>query len=190
MTARTLLAWVLREARYLIDRSPEQVAGAVGLSARTVRRLEDANERRRPRPMTLRPLATLYGLNHGFLEQLVAWGDMEGSALRSALRERTFELIPESEVADLVDAPDELRLLAMRAARAAGPAAGTTVPPAGLAPEFARSVEATLRALPPSEHDSLIELVNLFGALDRRRRLTLISLVTDLQAARNRELGM
>ena len=189
MTARTLLASVLREARYMLDRSPEQIALAVGLSARTVRRLEDPAEARRPRSMTLKPLANFYGLDHAFLEQLVMWGDMEGSALRNALRERTFELLTEAEAGDLEDAPDELRLLALRAARGAG-SAGRAISVDGLTHALAQSVQGAVRTLPADEHDDLIELVDRFGQLDRRRRRMLTALAADLQAGRDREAGL
>lgn len=43
----------------------------------------------------------------------------EASALRTALREHTFELLSEAEAHAPEDAPDELRLLPMRAARGA-----------------------------------------------------------------------
>lgn len=189
MTARTLLASVLREARYMLDRSPEQIALAVGLSARTVRRLEDPSEPRRPRSMTLRPLANFYGLDHPFLEQLVLWGDMEGSALRTALRERTFELLTEAEAGDLEDAPDELRLLALRAARGAG-SGGRATPIEGLTQGLLQTMQGVVRTLAADEHDALAELVDRFGQLDRRRRRMLVALAADLQAGRDRELGL
>lgn len=190
MTARTLLASVLREARFMLDRSPEQIALAVGLSARTVRRLEDPAEPRRPRSMTLKPLANFYGLDLAFLEQLVSWGEMDGSALRTVLRERTFDLMSEAEAADLTDAPDELRLLALRVARGTGSPVRGDISPAALPPGLVQGMQTALRAVAPSEHDDLTELVDRFGQLDRRRRKVLLALIADLQAGRDRELGI
>ena len=190
MTARTLLAWVLREARHMLDRSPEQIASAVGLSARTVRRLEDPTQPRRPRSMTLKPLANFYGLNEAFLEELVSWGDMDGSALRKVLRERTFGLVSDEEAADLADAPDELRLLALRAARGGVARVQAGMLTDAFAPGLVQSLQRTMRALPPDEHDDLTALMDRFGQLDRRRRRVLMALIADLQAGRDRELGI
>jgi len=126
--------------------------------------------------MTLKPLASFYGLDLAFLEQLVSWGDMDGSALRTVLRERTFELISEAEAAALTDAPDELRLLALRAARAAGPSLRAGVSMASLAPGLVEAMRRAVRAVPPTEHDDLTELLERFGQLDRRRRKVLLAL--------------
>jgi hypothetical protein len=139
--------------------------------------------------MTLKPLANFYGLDHTFLEQLVLWGDMDGSALRAALRERAFELLTEGEADDLEDAPDELRLLALRAARGAG-SGGRAISIEGLTPAVIQSVQGAVRTLAADEHDDLIELVHRFGQLDRRRRRMLTALAADLQAGRDRELGL
>ncbi len=153
MTARALLAWVLAEARYTLDRSPEQIASLVGLSARTIRRLEDPHEARQPRPATLRPLATFYGLDSRFIEELNDWGDLEGAELGAAVRERTSDLLEDGDAEELVGAPDELRMLALRAARGRG--AGTTTSPRTaeiFGPQVAPLLERLARSLAADEH--------------------------------------
>lgn len=140
--------------------------------------------------MTLKPLANFYGLDLAFLEQLVSWGDLDGSALRTVLRERTFELMSEAEAAELTDAPDELRLLALRVARAAGSSVRAGLSTPDLAPSLGQSMQTAVRAVPPNDYDDLTELLDRFGQLDRRRRKVLLALVADLQAGRDRELGI
>jgi hypothetical protein len=140
--------------------------------------------------MTLRLLATFYGLDGAFLEELASWGEMEGGALRTALRDRTFELVTEAEAAELMDAPDELRLLALRAARSAGSTARRVSSPEGLPRGLVESLQSALRALGPSEQDDLVALLDGFGQLDRRRRRLLTALLADLQAGRDREAGL
>lgn len=175
----------------MLDRSPEQVASAVGLSARTVRRLEDPDEPRRPRSATLKPLADFYGLDLPFVEELVSWDDLHGSALRTTLRERTSELMDDAEAAELADAPDELQLLALRAARGRGPRPTAGALDMELAePGLVYALERAVRVLAPDEHDALVMLVEGFGQLDRRRRRVLTELVADLQAGRDRERGI
>jgi len=192
VTARFLLAWILREARYTLDRSPEQIASAVGLSARTVRRLEDPHEARRPRAATLRPIAAFYGLEARFVEQLNAWGDLEGAALGAAVRHRTADLLEGPEAAEeLAGAPDELRMLALRAARGSG-GPGTTTSirmDESFGPQIAHVLERLARSLGADEHNDLIAVLDGFGRLDRRRRRMLVALLQDLGAAREREIG-
>jgi transcriptional regulator with XRE-family HTH domain len=191
MTARALLAWVLAEARYNLDRSPEQIASLVGLSGRTIRRLEDPNEARRPRATTLRPLATFYGLDLRFIEQLNEWGDLEGADLGVAVREQTATLLKETDAEEVAGAPDELRMLALRAARRGGPRRATNTRIEELfAPEAVQSLERLARSLAADEQDDFIKLLDGFSALDRRRRRLLVALVNDLCAARDRDLGI
>jgi transcriptional regulator with XRE-family HTH domain len=191
MTARALLAWVLAEARYTLDRSPEQIASLVGLSGRTIRRLEDPHERRRPRAATLRPLATFYGLDPRFIEELNDWGDLEGAELGATVRERTSDLLEEGDTDELVGAPDELRMLAVRAARGRG-AATTTSPGTAeiFGPQVAPLLERLARSLAADEHADFIRLLDGFNELGRRRRRTLVALVEDLRAARKLEAGL
>jgi transcriptional regulator with XRE-family HTH domain len=191
MTARALLAWILGEARYTLDRSPEQVASSVGLSARTVRRLEDPHEARRPRAATLRPLATFYGLDPRFIEQLNAWGDLEGAALGAAVRHRTADLPEDLEADELAGAPDDLRMLALRAARGPGPGATTSIRmDESFGPQIAQVLERLGRSLDADEHDDLVAVLDGFGRLDRRRRRMLVALLQDLRAGREREMGL
>lgn len=191
MTARELLAWVLREARYNLDRSPEQIASLVGLSGRTIRRLEDPHEARRPRAATLRPLANFYGLDPRFIEQLNDWGDLEGAGLDAAVRRRTADLLEDSDAEECADAPDELRLLALRAARGRGSGRTTNAHTNEiLGPQVVEPMERLARSLAADEHSDLIELLGGFAALDRRRRRLLVTLLRDLRAARTLETGL
>jgi hypothetical protein len=174
----------------MLDLSPEHVAAAVGLSPRTVRRLEDPREQRRPRMTTLRPLASFYGLEQTFIQELASWHALEGSALRSALRERTADLFDETEATELAGAPDELRLLALRAARRPAPRSGAQLGADASRTALVMSLERARRLLPMDEQDGLGRLLDCFGQLDRRRRQTLLGLVTDMRGARERELGL
>jgi transcriptional regulator with XRE-family HTH domain len=191
MTARALLAWILGEARYTLDRSPEQVASSVGLSARTVRRLEDPDEARRPRAATLRPLATFYGLDPRFIEQLNEWGDLEGADLGAAVREQTAEMLEETDAEEVAGAPDELRMLALRAARRGGPGRATNTRIDELfGPEAVQPLERLARSLGADEQHDFIQLLDGFSALDRRRRRLLVALLQDLETARKFQLGL
>jgi len=191
MTARALLAWVLAEARYNLDRSPEQIASLVGLSGRTIRRLEDPHEARRPRAATLRPLASFYGLDPRFIEQLNDWGDLDGAELGAAVRHRTADLLEDSDAEELAAAPDELRMLALRAARGRGPGRTTsTRTDEILGPQVVQLLERLARSLAADEHSDLIQLLDGFAALDRRRRRLLVALLQDLGAARTLEIGL
>src|SRR5690348_15241828 len=60
VTARGLFSLVLTEARLTLDRSPEQVEAAVGVSGRTIRRLEDPASDMSPRGTTLAAVANFY----------------------------------------------------------------------------------------------------------------------------------
>lgn len=191
MTARALLAWVLGEARYTLDRSPEQIASLVGLSARTIRRLEDPHEARRPRAATLRPLATFYGLDPRFIEELNDWGDLEGAELGAAVRERTSDLLEDGDAEELAGAPDELRMLALRAARGRGAAATTSHRTAEIfGTQVAQLLERLARSLAADEHADFVRLLDGFNELDRRRRRLLVALLQDLAAARKLEAGL
>jgi transcriptional regulator with XRE-family HTH domain len=191
MNARALLAWVLAEARYNLDRSPEQIASLVGLSARTIRRLEDPHEARRPRPATLRQLAAFYGLDPRFIEELNDWGDLEGAELGTAVRERTSDLLEDGDAEELAGAPDELRILALRAARGgqAGTATGTRTAEI-FGPQIAQLLERLTRSLAADEHADFIRLLDGFNELDRRRRRLLVAVLQEFEAARKLEIGL
>ncbi|MFL6143200.1 MAG: helix-turn-helix domain-containing protein [Labedaea sp.] len=191
MTARGLLAWVLREARQMLDHSPEHVATAVGLSPRTVRRLEDPDEPRQPRAATLRPLTRFLGLDEKFIEELASWGETEGAELRTRLRDRTADLMEDEEPAELAGAPDELRLLAMRAARGRGPRQAPAQPASPFfGPNLDELLVRLIRTLDAEEHDELAALLDGYASVDRRRRRMLVDLARDLRAGRERELGL
>jgi hypothetical protein len=82
-----LLARVAREGRYLTSESPEQVGNAVGVSGRTVRRIEDPDMERRPRRLTVETLCQYYALDSELLVML-AKSQLEPDALDRLIRER------------------------------------------------------------------------------------------------------
>jgi transcriptional regulator with XRE-family HTH domain len=190
VTARGLLAWILREARYTLDRSPEQIASAVGLSARTVRRLEDPGEPRRPRAATLRPVATFYGLDSGFVERLNDWGDLDGAALGTAVRGQAGDVLEDPDAEEFAGAPDELRMLALRAARGSGPGGPTGTRTDELfGTQIAQTLERLARSLSTEDRKDFMALLDGYTGLDRRRRRALVVLLQDLEAARKLEIG-
>lgn len=131
-TSLIALGRVLREARSLLGRSPEQVGRATSLTGRTIRRLEAA-ETHRPHASTLEALAAFYALDSGVLHQLVAWSPLDQRAVIAQLA-----LLDES-------APDDFTVeqRAMRLARRG--VAEKSAPPAEHAdPEVADVVEQFL----------------------------------------------
>ena len=82
-----LLALLAREGRYLMSESPEQVGTAVGLSGRTVRRIEDPRIGRRPRRLTIETLCQYYALDSELLV-LLASSQLEPATLDRLIRER------------------------------------------------------------------------------------------------------
>ncbi len=162
--ARELLRFVLASARQTLDRSPEQVGAVVGVSGRTVRRLEDREERARPRRSTLQTLAAFYGLDAGFVVRLAQWDELAGDELAAELAELSG--------GELDGAQDgELRSLALRLARGGPGAAGQLT---GLA------------AGVPGGQD-VPGLVNAFIGLDRRRQLLAMALLEELAGAQAAE---
>jgi transcriptional regulator with XRE-family HTH domain len=91
----------------LLGESPEQVGGAIGVSGRTIRRLEEAASDR-PRDITLRTLASYYGMSPDFFRWIVR-EPATGDDLEERLRHR-------AELAGLqpVDDPMELALMLAR----------------------------------------------------------------------------
>jgi transcriptional regulator with XRE-family HTH domain len=108
MTSVQALAHVLREGRLLLGESPEQVGGSIGISGRTIRRLETA-ENARPREITLTVLAAYYNLNAEFVRWL-ARVNVDGSELET-------RLMHQAERASLRPAESELLPLALMLAR-------------------------------------------------------------------------
>ena len=145
-------------ARQLVGRSPEQVAAVIGLSGRTVRRLE-AGAIHQPHRTTLEALAEFYALDRALLRQLVEWRDLDERALLGTLREldagRSGSDLPLTE-------------LAMRIAR-----------------RGAGSDAQTAREWPPDPE--LTALAEDFLALDRRRRIQARLLLHDLRVATEQE---
>lgn len=165
-TARTLLAFVFAEARDTLELSPEQVAGALGMSGRTVRRLESSEGKQRPRRATLQTLASFYGLDSRFVRALGDWDVLEGPELGQRLAElRDDDRDPEE--------PEELRALALRLARGAG----TRVQ--------AGEVVALAPGLPGAA--DVPRLVDAFVRLDRRRQRLALALLDELVSARERD---
>ena len=165
-TARSLLAFVFAEARETLERSPEQVGSSLGMSGRTIRRLESADDEQRPRRATLQTLASFYGLDARFVTELGDWEALGGAELS----ERLCELVgeerePEDELA--------LRTLALRLARGAGARAA------------ASGVMQLAPGMPGAE--DVPTLVEAFSRLDRRRQRLALTLLDELVAAREHE---
>lgn len=87
VTGRALLAAVLREGRFLTGESPEQVGAAVGISGRTIRRLERGDLRSGPREITLEALAAYYAFDSSVLKWLASTAHV-GEALSAAVADR------------------------------------------------------------------------------------------------------
>lgn len=192
MTATELLGDVLIRARATVGRSPERVGEQVGVSGRTIRRLEEGTSTR-PRRTTLQVLAGYYGLNPEFLVTLTTWSAQRehGPDVRSRLNERAVrELGLEVAESLLADADGE-RELAMRLARA--PQAtllSSAVPGSGRAWTATALLQALggLGGQGTNDRDR-IELLSAVGglvSLDRRRRRLVAELIEqlgDVQAA-------
>lgn len=159
ITARSLLAYVFAQAREMLDRSPEQVGGALGISGRTVRRLESADDEQRPRRSTLQTLAGYYGLDIGFVSSLAEWQGLQGADLAERLGELSDDEVSLDGVA--------MRAAALRLARGGstrGMAVGGQLPP-GLA-----------------NSEDWTAMVEAFLSLNARQRRLLISLAQELSA--------
>jgi transcriptional regulator with XRE-family HTH domain len=165
-TARSLLAYVFAEARGMLERSPEQVGASLGMSGRTLRRLESPADEQKPRRSTLQTLAGFYGLDTRFVLALSEWDDAAGSALA----ERVAELADESRVPDSVET---LRALALRLAR------GSSLRLPG---DPNQQLLVPLGAGVPGAED-VPALVDAFVSLDRRRQRLVMTLTDELVAA-------
>lgn len=106
ITAMAVLGHVAREGRLFLGESPEQVGGSIGVSGRTIRRLE-AVESGRPRDITLRTLASYYGMSPDFF-RWIARETAIGDALDERLRHR-------AELAGLESVEDSMVLALMLA---------------------------------------------------------------------------
>lgn len=169
-TARTLLTFVFAQARETLERSPEQVGSALGMSGRTVRRLENPDDEQRPRRATLQALAGFYGLDARFLTTLGEWDALAGRELA----EHVAELAGADTEPPDPDDPEgaaALRGLVLRLARGAGVRAQpgeTWQLPAGV----------------PGAED-VPALVDMFVTLDRGRQRLAMQLLADLRRARD-----
>ena len=192
-TARELLGLVLREARETVERSPEQVGAAVGVSGRTIRRLEDASpEMKRPRGVTLDALASFYGLRVPFVRALSEWGDASGPALIALLRQTADETL--GGAVEMTGQADEMEALVLLMARRSaprpdgGPGESMSHEPARrLFASFTHGATSWAALERSGESDDAVRLLEDFLALDRRRQRMLRDLAGDLRAARERE---
>jgi len=115
--APNVLGDVMRRAREALNRSPEQVGALVGISGRTVRRLE-VGAAERPRRVTLEALAGFYGLNPDVVVQLAE--PQSETELLERLRGQVEEVLGAGVAAALNDVENEAAELAMRLARLSG----------------------------------------------------------------------
>lgn len=191
-TARSLLSYVLYEAREMLARSPEQVGAAVGVSGRTIRRLEDPNNGAQPRHTTLGAVATFYGLDPQFIAELADGEEGEEATLRW-LREQAG-----ARAEEFADRPDEARQLALLLSRGAPRGSGASDPAETAVMAGFGSGKSHMLALVTSRMQTSLsgsgddfaevgELVEAFLGLDRRRRRLALALLGDLRAARDAE---
>jgi hypothetical protein len=188
VSPRALLSYVLCEARNLLDRSPEQVGAAIGMSGRTIRRLEDPEYIAQPRRTTLTTVAAFYGLDAQFVAELADWEDGEDALLAWMREQAGFR------GQEFSGRSDEARQLAMLLAR--GPGRGNGEVPAlgfgsGKTHAWAAVVHRLkgleLRSGHDEETDELVGLLGAFLSLDRRRRRLALALMEELRAAREAE---
>lgn len=106
ITPVAVLGHVAREGRLFLGESPEQVGGSIGVSGRTIRRLEEAASGR-PRDITLRTLASYYGMSPDFFRWVVR-ESVTGEELEERLRHR-------AELAGLQPVDDPMALALMLA---------------------------------------------------------------------------
>jgi transcriptional regulator with XRE-family HTH domain len=173
--ALNLLGRVLWRARETLDRSPEQVGSVVGVSGRTIRRLEE-NTGGRPRRVTIESLAAFYGLNEDFLVELAAGFELCDEEVERTLMESAGHLLG-PEVADAL--AGDFEELAARLSRAAGTTARVAVP-MGIGRTH---LTAFLHGAAPHERDEAFELLAGYVALDQTRRRMVRELMFDLRRA-------
>lgn len=178
-----VLGEVLRRAREALNRSPEQVGALVGISGRTVRRLE-AGDAERPRRVTLEALAGFYGLNPDVIVQLAEAEPEE--ELLPRLRRQVEEAIGAGVVAALEDVEDEEVELAMRLARLSGSRADSLSPERGRA-QFVISFLRSAGERAPRDHTEAVEAFVDYLALDPGRRAVARQVLRDLRLAQDSE---
>jgi transcriptional regulator with XRE-family HTH domain len=180
-----VLGQVFQRARDLLNRSPEQVGAMVGISGRTVRRLE-VGEAERPRRVTLEALAGFYGLN----PDLVVWlGEFPADAhLLHELRERVRESLGQGVVDALEGDEQEEAELAMRLARLGGARGVGTSSERGQAQlviSFLRNAGAHASA----EHSESVQAFVDFLALTPERQAAVRQILHDMRLAQGEEPG-
>jgi transcriptional regulator with XRE-family HTH domain len=183
-----VLGEVLRRAREGLNRSPEQVGALVGISGRTVRRLE-SGDADRPRRVTLDALAGFYGLNADAVAEIAEY-ELDPPAGSGAfllhLRERVTELLGPGVAEALEGVEQESVELAMRLARLSGRRADAFSPDRARA----QAVISYLRGAAsssPREHAEAVQAFVDFLALDRGRRALAGHLLHDLRQAQDAE---
>ncbi len=175
-----LLGRILARARETLNRSPEQVGAVVGVSGRTIRRLEEG-EGGRPRRVTLDSLAGFYGLNAEFLVNLTNWYELTSDEARQPLLDWSRDAVGEALVEQL---DDDLEELAMRAARA-GNAQNQVSLPFGIGRSH---LAAYLQhGAASAERDEALTLLADYIALDLTRRRLVRGVVSDLRRAQRAE---
>lgn len=178
-----VLGEVLRRARQTLNRSPEQVGALVGISGRTVRRLE-AGAPDKPRRVTLEALAGFYGLNPDVIVELA---EAESAPdLLARLREQVAEALGPGVTAALEDVEDEAVELAMRLARLSGSRADALSPARGRT----QLVISYLRSggkHSPRDHVEAVDAFVDFLSLDARRREVARQVLGDLRLAQESE---
>jgi transcriptional regulator with XRE-family HTH domain len=182
---RDVLGEVLRRARDSLNRSPEQVGALVGISGRTVRRLE-AGDADRPRRVTLDALSGFYGLNPDVIAELAEFEPDATEELHRHLRARVAEVLGEGVAQALEGVEHEAVELAMRLARLGGSRAAAMTPERGRA----QSVISFLRGpagISPREHVEAVDAFVDFLALDRSRRALARQLLRDMHQAQDIE---
>lgn len=175
-----LLGRILARARETLNRSPEQVGAVVGVSGRTIRRLEDG-EGGRPRRVTLDSLAGFYGLNAEFLANLTSWYELTSDEARLPLLDWSRNAVGEALVEQL---DDDLEELAMRAARAGKPQSQVTLPFGIGRTHLAAYLEHGARS---AEREEALTLLADYIALDLGRRRLVRGVVSDLRRAQRAE---
>jgi transcriptional regulator with XRE-family HTH domain len=182
---RAVLGEVLRRARDGLNRSPEQVGSLVGVSGRTVRRIE-AGDAERPRRVTLDALSGFYGLNPDVIAELADFESGAAGKLLLYLRERVTEVLGPG-VADALEGVEEEPVeLAMRLARLAGPRADAMTPERGRT-QFVISYLRGAAATAPRELTEAVDAFTDFLALDRSRRGLARQLLRDMRQAQDAE---
>jgi transcriptional regulator with XRE-family HTH domain len=183
ITGRGLLGAVLKSARETVDRSPEQVGNATGISGRTVRRLEEgAQTAMRPRPVTLDALAGFYGLRAKALNDLAELSDCTGQALVERVRDLAEQTLGADAVRDASGDEDEVFVLAMRMARQLPARTEASAEP------FAMRLTRWAGIEQAADAEMVGELLEDLLVLDRRRLRLAADLVAELRAAREQEL--